>query len=124
MPTNPLIAPPVPTKNTMQRIYSFIAFLALGSLAASASAGDLAAGHKKSAPCTVCHGANGISVMIEAPNLAGQQPVYLTEQLRNYRSGRRGHEVMGVMAKPLSDTDIEDLAAWYAAIQVQVTLPP
>ena len=61
--------------------------------------------------------------MVEAPNLAGQPSAYLEEQLRNYRSGKRSHEVMGVIAKALSDKDIDDLAAWFSAIQIEVTLP-
>ena len=54
------------------------------------------------------------------PHLAGQPEVYLVEQLRNYRSGKRHHEVMSVIAKPLSDQDIEDLAQWYASLQIRV----
>jgi len=107
----------------MPRIRTFLAFLVLIGAAGLASAGDPKAGQTKSAPCSVCHGHNGISMMIEAPNLAGQQSIYVEEQLRNYRSGKRTHEVMNVMAKPLTDKDIEDLAAWFSAIQIEVTLP-
>ena len=49
--------------------------------------------------------------------------IYLVEQLRNYRSGKRAHEVMSVIAKPLTDTEIDNLAAWYAAMQLSVQLP-
>lgn len=73
--------------------------------------------------CVVCHGQNGISTMAEAPNLAGQPAIYIQEQLRNYRSGKRTHEVMTLMAKPLTDQDIEDLSAWYSAFRVEVTAP-
>lgn len=71
----------------------------------------------------MCHGQNGIATMVEAPNLAGQSAIYTQEQLRNYRSGKRTHEVMTLIAKPLTDQDIEDLAAWYAAFRVEVTTP-
>jgi cytochrome c553 len=43
--------------------------------------------------------------------------------LKAYRSGKRSHEVMGVIAKPLSDGDIDALAAWYAAIRIDVKAP-
>jgi fused signal recognition particle receptor len=45
---------------------------------------------------------------------------YLIEQLRAYRSGKRQNEIMSIMAKPLSNGDIEDLAAWYSSIKVEV----
>jgi cytochrome c553 len=88
--------------------------------ATGAHAGDPAAGRTKAAACAVCHGANGLATLPNAPHLAGQPEIYLAEQLRNYRSGRRPHEVMGVVARPLSDRDIDDLAAWYASLQLQV----
>jgi cytochrome c553 len=89
----------------------------------SAGAGDSKEGQKKAAQCAVCHGANGMATLAEAPNLAGQSEIYLSEQLRHYRDGQRRHEVMGVIAKPLSNADIEDLAAWFNSIRVEVTLP-
>lgn len=52
-----------------------------------------------------------------APNLAGQQALYTTEQLKNFRSGKRSNEIMNVIAKPLSDTDIADLSAWFESIK-------
>jgi cytochrome c553 len=75
------------------------------------------------AQCTTCHGANGLSTLPNAPHLAGQPQIYLVEQLKAYRSGKRSHEVMGVIAKPLSDGDIDALAAWYAAIRIDVKAP-
>lgn len=83
-----------------------------------AFAQDAAAGRTRAQPCTPCHGPLGISVQPDAPNLAGQPEIYLVRQLEAYRSGRRRHEVMSVMAKTLKDADIADLAAWFASIQV------
>lgn len=57
------------------------------------------------------------------PNLAGQPTGYLSAQLMAFRSGTRRNEVMSVVAKALSDSDIEDLAAWFASIQVSATPP-
>lgn len=89
----------------------------------TALAGDVGAGRAKAAACAVCHGANGLSMQPNVPHLAGQPEIYLVEQLRNYRSGKRPHEVMAVIAKPLSDREIEDLAAWYASLQLSVVAP-
>jgi len=71
----------------------------------------------------VCHGAAGISTQPNAPHLAGQPAIYLEEQLRGYRSGRRRHEQMNVVAKPLSDAEIANLAAWFSSIRIEATLP-
>jgi cytochrome c553 len=98
--------------------------LVLALLASTASAGDIAAGRAKAgAACAVCHGPNGLSMQPNMPHLAGQPEIYLVEQLRNYRSGKRAHEVMSVIAKPLTDAEIDNLAAWYAAMQLNVQLP-
>lgn len=95
--------------------------MVLALFAGATQARDPVAGKAKAAMCATCHGPLGISQLPNAPNLAGQPAIYTIEQLKNYRSGKRANEVMAVMAKPLSDTDIDDLAAWYASIQVTAT---
>jgi cytochrome c553 len=50
------------------------------------------------------------------PNLAGQNAAYLEKQMKDYRDGRRQDPIMASMATALSDTDIADLAAYYAGI--------
>ena len=97
--------------------------LAIGPWAA-AQAQDAAAGRQKAAACAVCHGALGLSVTPDAPNLAGQPALYVATQLRAYRGGTRKHEVMAVMAKTLTDDDISHLAAWFASIRVEAQPPP
>lgn len=92
------------------------AFLVLG--AGSVHARDPVAGKAKAGMCATCHGPLGISQLPNAPNLAGQPAIYTVEQLKAYRSGKRANEVMAVIAKPLTDREIDDLAAWYASIQV------
>jgi len=89
----------------------------------AARAADRQAGRAKAAACALCHGQNGISTLANTPNLAGQPAMYVEAQLKNYRSGARRHEVMSLVAKPLSDADIADLAAWYASIRIEPTLP-
>ena len=102
------------------------ALLALVLVAAAlpGAAADSAAGRQKARSCAVCHGALGLSSAADTPNLAGQPELYLATQLRAYRGGKRQHEVMSVMAKPLSDTDIDDLAAWFATIQLEAKVKP
>jgi cytochrome c553 len=83
-------------------------------------AGDVAAGKARAGMCATCHGALGISQLPNAPHLAGQPEIYTIEQLKLYRNGKRSNEVMAVIAKSLSDKDIEDLAAWYGSIAFTV----
>jgi cytochrome c553 len=84
-------------------------------IAGPASAGDAAAGAQKSAVCMACHGATGNSVNPQWPNLAGQHESYIAEQLANFKQGMRTDPLMSPMAAPLSETDMQDLGAHYAA---------
>ena len=81
-----------------------------------ALAGDVAAGKAKSGTCAGCHGTAGISKNPMWPNLAGQQQGYLVKQLKAFRDGSRVDPMMTPMAKPLSDEDIANLAAWYSSL--------
>lgn len=101
----------------------FVVFAALWLPASEPAAADAQAGRAKAAACAVCHGQTGISTAPNAPHLAGQPAAYVEEQLRSFRSGKRRSEVMNVVAKPLSDADIADLAAWFAAIRLEATPP-
>lgn len=94
------------------------------TMSSAAQAGDAAAGRQKAQQvCAVCHGANGLAVAPETPNLAGEPEGYIARQLRAFRSGKRQHEVMAVIAKGLSDEEIDNLAAWFNSIKLTATLP-
>jgi cytochrome c553 len=88
-----------------------------------AHAGDAESGRQKAMACAVCHGQLGLSVRPDAPSLAGQPEIYVVAQMRAYRSGARHHEIMNVIAKPLTDEDIVHLAAWFASIRVEAQAP-
>lgn len=77
--------------------------------------GSVQAGAAKAAVCFACHGPNGNSVTPTFPKLAGQNAIYIAEQLHLLRSGKRPNPVMGPMAKTLSDQDIDNLAVYFAA---------
>lgn len=72
--------------------------------------------------CTMCHGAQGMSVS-NAPNLAGQYPEVVIKQLRDYQTGHRQNPVMEALARALSARDITDLAAYYASLPKARTAP-
>lgn len=79
--------------------------------------GDAAAGKAKSASCAGCHGAAGISANPMWPNLAGQKDAYMVKQMKAFRDGKRNDPMMSPMAKPLSDADIDNLAAYYSSLK-------
>jgi cytochrome c553 len=74
--------------------------------------------------CQACHGLDGLSLVPDAPNISGQTEPYITAQLQAYKSGTRKSEAMSVIAPPLSDTDIADLAAYYSAIEIKIVKIP
>lgn len=84
---------------------------------------DAKAGRDKAQMCVGCHGALGLAEVPNAPNLAGVNPVYFSQQIKAYKSGKRENHQMTIIASGLSDHDVADLAAWYAAIEVTVTAP-
>lgn len=95
-----------------------LAAIAGASLVLSVSAGaagDAAAGKAKSVVCAACHGADGNSSNPLWPNLAGQHAPYMVKQLKDFKSGARKDPVMAPMAAPLSDQDMENLAAYFAS---------
>jgi cytochrome c553 len=84
------------------------------ALPAAASSGDAEAGKKKSTPCAACHGANGVSVSPDFPNLAGQYEDYLLKALTHYKNGKRKNPIMAAQVANLSQKDMMDLAAYFS----------
>lgn len=100
-----------------------MAALLAGAASQQALAADLAAAKSRAAQCFVCHGADGLAKVPDAPNLAGQNGAYLVKALKDYRSGKREHEVMAMMAKNLSDDDIAQVSGYFSSIAVTVKAP-
>lgn len=108
--------------NSKQALYIALIVM-IGALAEPLRAGNADAPAAYLA-CISCHGLEGWgSPAIRAPAIAGQPSVYLKKQLLAYRSGLRGTQrgdtwgaQMALMAQPLSDHDVAQLA-WYLAEQ-------
>lgn len=96
-------------------ILSAVALAVTLGCANVALAGDAKEGATKAQQCASCHGADGIAISDQFPNLAGQYEDYLRVALAQYRSGARANAIMGAFATNLTDEDIADLAAYYAA---------
>jgi len=65
--------------------------------------------------CVACHGEQGVSAVVEYPNLAGQSGAAIYKQLSDYRTGSRTNQLMTDIAKALDETTLADVAAYYAA---------
>ena len=90
-----------------------VAMLSLG-LSGPVLAGDPVRGKEKSLSCQACHGPDGNSPVPMFPIIAGQHQDYLLHSMRSYKTGERTNPIMIAIVQPLSDRDLEDLAAYYA----------
>lgn len=100
-----------------RQILTVLSAIALSTAANVSIAGDAAAGKAKAASCAGCHGATGISAVPTYPNLAGQKEAYLVKQMKAFKAGDRKDPTMNAMAKPLSDSDMANIAAFYADLK-------
>ena len=73
--------------------------------------------------CTACHGDDGIALIEDAPNLAGETNIYIDTQLKAFRLGKRTHEVMSAVAEDMTDAEIRAVADWYADVKLEITVP-
>jgi cytochrome c553 len=93
--------------------------VALAAVGGAASAQKPAAqpAHDKVSMCIGCHGIPGYKTaypeVYHVPKIGGQNPVYIANALKAYRTGERWHPSMRGIAASLSDKDIEDIAAYY-----------
>lgn len=79
------------------------------------SQGNAAAGEQKVAVCAACHGADGNSALGSNPKLAGQNERYTLKQLLDIQSGAREVALMTGLLDNMSEQDLQDIAAFYAA---------
>jgi cytochrome c553 len=96
----------------------FLGVLAVSYVGLVHSAGDPVAGASKNSTCQGCHGIPGYHYaypVYREPKLGGQHFEYIVSALKEYKSGARGNPTMQGVAATLSEQDMEDLAAYYAA---------
>ena len=102
---------------------TLLAALVAPSFAADAPATakpDLAKGQATATQvCAACHAADGTRGSPANPIIAGQHADYLAKQLAEFKEGKRQNPVMQGMAKPLSEADIKNVAAFYASKEVK-----
>lgn len=99
-------------------VATFSSLLALTSVTAQAQGevkGDAKAGEAKAAVCTACHGVQGNSSNPDWPKLTGQHAKYIVKQLKAFKAGTRKDPLMSGQAMLLSEEDMENLGAYFAA---------
>ncbi|HEX7029025.1 MAG TPA: cytochrome c [Gammaproteobacteria bacterium] len=106
----------------IQDIAAYFATFKSGGQPEPDRGGDVEAGKEKAATCAACHGLDGNSPNAMYPILTSQYADYLEHALRAYKSGQRNNAIMSSLAAPLTEEDIEDLAAWFASQSGGVTV--
>jgi cytochrome c553 len=110
------------TEHSMRGLILGLAALLVTSPFAQA-AGNSIAGRTVMVKCQACHGKDGLSKNYWAPNIAGQNQDYLVRSLMAYKAGERKSINMSAIVKRLSDEDMANVAAYYAAIKITVEVP-
>jgi cytochrome c553 len=82
-----------------------------------AQAADIEAGKAKAVVCSACHGVEGKALIPGYPHLAGQNAAYLVKQLKAFKEGSRKEPLMLPFMAPLTEADMENLAAYYASLK-------
>lgn len=103
-------------------IITVMSFIVPAMVVAAEGSPEAGKAKAQQAGCLGCHGADGvatpsgIAIDRNVPNLAGEPDLYLQFQLVFFRRGVRKNGVMSAMAAPLSNEDIRNLSAFYAAM--------
>ncbi|MEQ8287833.1 c-type cytochrome [Thalassospira sp.] len=80
-------------------------------------------GRKVAGMCRTCHGLDGKARIPIAPHIGGEPVDYLITQLQAFKTGDREHEMMTVVARGLSEDQINNVAHWFNHFDVTATLP-
>ena len=106
-------------KNIVRFLVILEIFFVAATGAANELTGDTNKGKQLASSCAACHGENGMSPNPAWPNLAGQNAVYILKNLEAFKSGERTDIMMSTAVKNLSQSDMQDIAAYYAQLQCE-----
>ena len=93
----------------------FVVALPLVFWIEAAAGADIEAGRQKAQACVACHGPSGNSNNPIMPSLAGQPAQFISTELFQFREGNRKDPQMTPVAANLTNTDMNDLAAYFSA---------
>ena len=99
----------------IQNLATYYANLSCKTAVGGKAVGNVIAGKALAKNCRACHGETGVGSNPAWPNLAGQKPGYLVNVLKAFKAGLRKDPMMAGVSRSLSDTNIADLSAYYAA---------
>jgi len=119
----PALQRPKTGKSAFMKRISAISFClglaALSPILAKAAEADPVVSREKVSMCIGCHGIPGYKtafpVTYNVPKLGGQHAAYIVKALQAYKTGDRTHPSMRAIAAGLSEKDMADVAAYYAA---------
>jgi sulfide dehydrogenase cytochrome subunit len=100
------------TKRIMACVFALP--LLTGVAYAQQSAADMRSAAMLASNCANCHGTVGVVGQGAMPNLAGQQKIYIIEQMRAFRDGKRPATIMHQLAKGYTDQQIELIAEFFS----------
>ncbi len=104
---------------TRLHMLGLVAATALLAVTSVHAQGDKAAGRMLVYTCAGCHGVPGYTnayPQYPVPKIAGQNEQYIVNALHGYKSGDRKHPTMDAQAESLSDTDIQNIAAYLSSL--------
>ena len=105
------------------RIFVLAAVVATTFYPVASTAGDATVGQQKAATCLACHRAGNGTLDQNTPIVSGQYEDYIVQALRNYKSGARDNPIMNSFVASLSETDMKDIAAYYANMESRLFTP-
>lgn len=110
------------------RIVTLALFAAIALVhgpAAGASEAVAAGRIKADQVCANCHGLDGQAASggnsALSPKLTAQSKEYLVARLQAYRSGSLEHAQMTLVARMISEQDIENVATWYSSLEIELS---
>ena len=98
----------------MVRLFTLLVALVVGSSALRAE-GDVAYGEYLSTACVTCHQLTGTDNGI--PSIVGWDTKSFVTTLKSYQSKERENPVMRMIAEPMTQEEMEALAAYFATIK-------
>ena len=98
----------------MRRMFILLVVTCLGSAPAFAK-GDVAYGEYLSTACVTCHQLTGIDNGI--PSIVGWEEKAFVKALIAYRKKERENPVMRMITEPMTDEEMESLAAYFSTIK-------
>ncbi len=100
------------------RAWHVVVLIACAAVSAQAQdSGGANAARALAATCFTCHGTDGRSVGGVPPSLAGQNKATMSQQLKDFKEGRRPGTIMPQHAKGYTDAQLEQIAGYFAAVK-------